>query len=99
MNTIPTDVLLFIIREELRNRSFFNTLLQVGIEDSWYRSDFSPLIMRFTGLEINFENDFKYYDAIMDKYSEAIEPGDRSLEEAAVAALQELNRQSPSLYH
>jgi hypothetical protein len=38
MNTIPKDVLLFIIREELRNRKFFNTLLQLGIEDSWYRS-------------------------------------------------------------
>jgi hypothetical protein len=99
MNTIPIDVLLFIIREELRNRKFFNTLLHVGIEDSWYRSDFSPLIMHGAGLEINFEEDFKHYDLVMDKYSEVIEPGNKSLEEVAEVVLRELTRSSSGFYN
>jgi hypothetical protein len=79
----PTTFTLLLIKEELKNRRFFHTLLEVGIDDCWYRADYSEVIMGAFGLDVNNDEEFMRYDEIMTEHAQRFEPKEVSVAAAA----------------
>jgi hypothetical protein len=84
------ELTLFLIREELKSRKFFNGLLELGLDDCYYQPHLDELIMANVGLDDNQDKTFDFYYAIMEKYSQKIEPDKDSITEQAFNAYTEL---------
>jgi len=63
---------LFLIREELKSRRFFNGLQKIGLVDCDYQIHLDDLILQLMELDSSDET-FGRYTIIMDKYSEELE--------------------------
>jgi len=57
------ELLLFLIKEDLKSRKFFDGLRELGLDDAWYGSELSTLIIAYAGLdnESDADNDFYYH--------------------------------------
>lgn len=80
---------LYLIREELKSRNFFNGLQQVGLEDCSFQPHLDTLILRFLGIDGSDEN-FSEYMAIMEKRCRKIDADQMSITKQALKAYNEL---------
>jgi len=57
------ELLLFLIKEDIKSRKFFNGLRELGLDDAWYGSELSTLIIAYAGLdsESDAHTDFYYH--------------------------------------
>jgi hypothetical protein len=87
---LQVELTIFLIREELKSRKFFNSLQELGLDDSYYQPHLDELIM--ANVELNDESNetFDFYYNIMEKYSKKIEPDKNSITEQALNAYMEL---------
>lgn len=83
---------LFLIKEELKSRKFFNTLRDLGLDDSHFQPSLDELIMTNLGLNDDQDRTFDFYYKIMEKYSEIIEPSLESIDAHARNAYFELTK-------
>jgi hypothetical protein len=86
---IGIEQTLYLIREELKSRNFFNGLQQVGLGDCHFQLHLDSLILRFFGIDGSDENFTQYMD-IMEKRSKKIEPDQQSITKQALKAYNEL---------
>ena len=72
---LPSDIelILFMIKEELKNTKFFNGLGKVGLEDCFYQSHFGELVLGYMGFDDIPDDLLEFYCDLIDKYSEKIE--------------------------
>lgn len=84
------EVTLFLIGEELKSRKFFNSLQELGLDDSYYQPHLDELIMANVRLDDDSNDTFDFYYNIMEKYSKKIEPDKDSITEQALNAYTEL---------
>jgi len=77
------DFILYLIKEELKIRKFFNTLRQVGLEDCYYQPDLSFLILKSLGLNDGKDETFYHYSELMDACSKKIKTDHESLAKQA----------------
>jgi hypothetical protein len=74
--TLPakTELTLYLIKEELKSHKFFSGLRNLGLDDSYYHTDLSPIILANLGLNDETNETIDFYFALLDKYSQYIEP-------------------------
>lgn len=85
------DYCLFLIKEELKSRHFFNGLHSIGIEDVWLRPNLDSLILKFIGLDDGCDNTFKFYTDLMDRRSRKINESYELLMTQALKVYMELS--------
>jgi hypothetical protein len=74
---------LFLIKEELKSRKFFNSLSKLGLDNSYYQPNLDELIMQHIELTDQSNETYDFYYAIMEKYSMHIEPNEESVMQQA----------------
>jgi hypothetical protein len=84
------ELTLFLIREELKSRKFFNSLQALGLDDCYYQPHLDELIMANVGLDDDSNETFDFYYDVIEKYSQKIEPDKDSITEQAFNAYMEL---------
>ncbi|MBA4055674.1 MAG: hypothetical protein C0490_13245 [Marivirga sp.] len=84
------ELTLFLIREELKSRKFFNSLQRAGIDDCYYQTHLDQLIMAHAGLDQDSDKDFHFYSTLMEKNSKKIEAGEKSIMKRAMSVYVEL---------
>jgi len=86
----PKDLSLYLIREELKTRKFFNILREVGIEDCYYQPDLGTLILKSLGIDDGKDETFYNYSDLMDRCSRQIQPNYESIKKQALIVYREL---------
>jgi hypothetical protein len=89
---LPADVevTLFHIREALKARKLFNTLCEVGFDDSYFHSDFSEFVLASIGFDDRPDDLYSWYSALLDKHSKKTEADNEKLTRAAIKIYVEL---------
>lgn len=82
---LPSDIelVLFIIKEDLKNTKLFNGLESAGLTDCFYRADFAALVLGYMGFDEIPDDLQEFYADLISKYSEKIEPDNRVIMEYA----------------
>jgi hypothetical protein len=80
---------LYLIREELKSRNFFNGLQQIGLDDCYFQPHLDTLILRCLEIDSSDEN-FSWYTDIIEKRSRKIEPDQQSITKQALKAYYEI---------
>lgn len=71
------EITLFLIQEELKSYKLFEGLHAAGLEDSYYQTHLNKLIMHYTGLDEDSDEEFSQYQHLLEKHGKKIE-ADRS---------------------
>jgi hypothetical protein len=89
---LPADIelTLFHIREALKARKLFNTLSEVGFDDSNFHSDFSDFVLGSVGFDDPPDDLYSWYSALIDKHSKKIDTGSEKCTRAAIKIYVEL---------
>ena len=73
------DLLLYLIKEELKSRRFFNGLREIGLDDCYFQPDFSSIVLAYTGFTDEENATYDFYFNLLEKYSVMIEAADESV--------------------
>jgi hypothetical protein len=63
------ELILQLLKQELKSYRFFNGLRAVGLDDSFYHSDFSSLVLTYIGFDDEENATYDFYFALLEKYS------------------------------
>jgi hypothetical protein len=85
-----TELVLFLIREELKNSKLFSGLHIAGLEDCPYQSYFGSVVMAYVGLDDGSDEITEFYTKLVDKYTESIEPDNDTIMKCAFDLYTEL---------
>jgi len=66
------NLVLTLISEELKSRRFFNTLQEMGLEDSYYQPHLDEAILNCLGLNDERNETFDFYSSVMNEHAERI---------------------------
>jgi len=76
-------VIVYLIREELKSRKFFETLRELGLDDAFYQADLLELIMVGLGLIPDSTEHYAFcYDLISKHSAHVVQDADELLDEA-----------------
>ena len=75
-------MLLLLIAEELKSRKFFNTLQQLGLDDSYYQPHLDEAIMQSLGLG-NDNATLDFYFSVMETHAQQLDKERESVEREA----------------
>jgi len=78
------ELTLYLIKEELKSHKFFTGLRNIGLDDCFYQTELSPIILSNTGLNDETNETMDFYFALLDKYSQRIEPDSDSIMKQAL---------------
>jgi len=84
------EVLLYLIREELKCRKFFNSLRELGLDNCHYQPNLDELIMTSVGLTDNANETYDFYYTLIEKHSQKIGPDEESISQQAFKVYMEL---------
>lgn len=89
---LPSDVelILFIIKEDLKNTKLFNGLESAGLSDCFYQADFSALVLGYMGFHEIPDDLREFYGDLISRYSEKIEPDNTVITEYAIEVYNEI---------
>jgi CRISPR/Cas system-associated protein Cas5 (RAMP superfamily) len=89
---LPSDVQysLYLIKEELKSRKFFNMLNEAGLCDCYFQPHLDSLILLSVGLDDDTDETFNIYFDIIEKRSRKIEADNDSIMKQAFKVYQEL---------
>jgi hypothetical protein len=68
------ELILQLLKQELKSYRFFNGLREVGLDDSFYHSDFSSLVLTYD-----------FYFALLEKYSAYFQPSEEVVMKLALS--------------
>jgi hypothetical protein len=85
-----TELILFIIKEDLKNTKLFNALESAGLTDCFYRADFAALVLGYMGFDDIPDDLQEFYADLISKYAEKIEPDNRVIIEYAFEVYSEI---------
>jgi len=91
------DVILFLLKQELKTRKLFHVLHKVGLDDCYYEPHLDSIIMRNIGLDDGRDETFARYDDILEARSKKIEADNESITKHAFKAYAELMDYKKSL--
>jgi hypothetical protein len=78
------QIILALIGEELKSYKFFNSLREIGLDDSFYQSNLSSLILSKAGFYEESDEVSDYYFNLLSRYSQQLEPKDASVKQQAL---------------
>lgn len=84
------DIVLFLIKEELKTRKLFNTLNQIGLGDCEYEPHLDKLIMNLLDIDDGTDQTFGIYFEIIERRSHKIKDSGESAIKQAIKAHNEL---------
>lgn len=90
--TNKQDVTLYLIKEELKSRKFFNTLQTMGLDDCYFQPHLDTLILRSLDLDDDSDKTFDAYYEIIEHRSKKIDADDESIMKQALKVYMELKR-------
>jgi hypothetical protein len=97
LNDPGKNLTLFLIGEELKSRRFFHTLLQLGLDDSYYQPHLDEAILAFTGLTDESDATLDFYYAVMEEHARKIGTDKQSVGREALGAYTRLTgRETPA---
>lgn len=85
-----TELILYIIRQELKLTKIYNGLHNIGFSESYYESHFGTLIIALMGFDENDDRVIDLYVRLIDKFSEKIEPNNDSIMKCTMKVYQKL---------
>lgn len=85
-----TQVTLYLIKQELKIRRFFNTLAEVGLDSCDYEPHLDDLILQRMGMDGHTDETFDAYYEIMERRSRKIGTDEGSVVKQAMKAYVEL---------
>ena len=95
-----TEMLILLIKEELKSNKFFNGLAKIGLEDCYYQPNLSNIILAQAGFEDCPDDLMNFYVELVEKHSEQIENDNDSITKEALDLYMELmmekKRRDPS---
>jgi len=97
---LPSDMelVLYMIREELKSTKFFNILGNAGIYDCFYQSHFNSVILAYMGFSEVSDEFFAFYTDLIEEYSEKIEEDNAMITECAVEVYEKILVEKKRLY-
>lgn len=84
------DLILQLLKQELKSYRFFNGLREVGLDDSFYHSDFSSLVLTYIGFDDEENVTYDFYFALLEKYSGLFQPNEEVVMRLAQSIYEEL---------
>ena len=95
------ELILQLLKQELKSYRFFNGLREVGLDDSFYHSDFSSLVLTYIGFNDEENSTYDFYFALLEKYSSCFQPNEETVMKLALNVYLELvlelkSREEPS---
>lgn len=91
-------LILALLCEELKSRKFFNSLLQLGLDNCPYQVHLDEIIMNLLGLNDDLNETYDFYYNLIEKHSIEINRSRESIEREAVnvyrALLEEVERKN-----
>jgi hypothetical protein len=85
-----TQTCLYLIKEELKSRKFFNTLQKLGLDDSYFQPHLDTLILRSLDMDDDSDETFDAYYEIMERRSKKIDTDKDSIMKQALKAYHDL---------
>ena len=85
-----TEILLSLIREELKSIKLFNGLAKLGLQDCYYQPNLSNIILAQAGFEDCPDDLMNFYTELVERHSERIEDDHDSITKAALDMYMEL---------
>lgn len=86
-----TELILYLIRQELKLTKIYNGLHNIGYSDSYYESHLGTLILALMEFDDTDDSLIDFYVKLIDKYSEKIEPNNDSMMKCTMKVYQKLN--------
>jgi hypothetical protein len=73
---LPSDIelVLYLIKEELKTRKFFNGLSQIDCDGSFYQPDLSQLVLTIIGFDERPDDLYDFYFRLVERHIEKIGP-------------------------
>ena len=84
------DYCLFLIKEELKSRRFFEGLHSVGLDDVYLQPHLDRLILKYVGLDDGTDATGEFYFKIMERRSKKVDADNDSIVTQALHAYIEL---------
>jgi hypothetical protein len=84
------ELILQLLKQELKSYRFFNGLREVGLDDSFYHSDFSSLVLTYIGFDDEENATYDFYFALLEKYSARFQPNEDAVMNLALSVYGEL---------
>lgn len=84
------ELILQLLKQELKSYRFFNGLREVGLDDSFYHSDFSSLVLTYIGFDDEENATYDFYFALLEKYSDLFQPNEETVMKLALGVYVEL---------
>ena len=85
-----TNILLWLLQEELKSRKFFTLMCDAGLGDTYYQVDLGDAILLLFGFESVAEEVADFYDDVIEKHSSRLEANGESLMQNTLMAYAEL---------
>jgi hypothetical protein len=87
------DLVIHLIKAELKNRKFTRALEEVGFDTTFYSLDFSSLILDLVGFEMRSDETFEIYHHLLETFVQRIDlkGEDDNLNKVAIDFLKQLN--------
>lgn len=87
-----TQVTLYLIKEELKSRKFFNALQEMGLDDCYFQPHLDELILRSLDMDDDSDKTFDAYYEIIERRSKKIDADNDSIIKQALKAYIEPKR-------
>ncbi len=84
------ELVLQLLKQELKSYRFFNGLREVGLDDSFYHSDFSSLVLTYIGFDDEENVTYDFYFALLEKYSTYFQSNEETVMKLALRVYLEL---------
>jgi len=84
------ELILQLLKQEIKSYRFFNGLREVGLDDSFYHSDFSSLVLTYVGFDDEENATYDFYFALLEKYSTLFQPNEEAVMKLALSVYVEL---------
>lgn len=84
------ELILQLLKQELKSYRFFNGLREIGLDDSFYHSDFSSLVLTYIGFDDEENATYDLYFALLEKYSALFQPNEETVIKHAQSVYMEL---------
>jgi hypothetical protein len=84
-NYLPDEeLILWLIREDLKCRKFFDGLRAIGLEDSFYQPELGMLILKCAGFKNEMDEVYNFYYNLAGRHSAAVAPDVQSVRKEAL---------------
>lgn len=84
------ELILVLLREELKSHRFFGVLRTIGLDDAYFQTDLSDTILKFVGLNDETNHTLDLYFNLLEKHSQIIEANNESVMKEAQEFYSEL---------